>query len=64
MAAAGATPEGWQNATEQRRPRHRSLKYRLRIRNIPTSWVGQWKAITGVAQRATGVKLLDIDARS
>eukprot|EP00974_Lingulodinium_polyedra_P071983 6966709-Lingulodinium_polyedra.AAC.1 len=64
MAAVGGAPEGWQQATEQRRARHPSLKYRLRIRNVPTPWVGQWKAIADVIEHATGIKLLDIDARS
>eukprot|EP00974_Lingulodinium_polyedra_P115228 11154427-Lingulodinium_polyedra.AAC.1 len=35
----GGAPEGWQNAAEQRRARHQSLKDRLRIRNIPASSV-------------------------
>eukprot|EP00974_Lingulodinium_polyedra_P130482 11213983-Lingulodinium_polyedra.AAC.1 len=62
MATDSTASGGWQQAATQRRPRHASLKYRLRIRNRPTSWAGQWKAFMDFIQHATGVELLDCDA--
>eukprot|EP00974_Lingulodinium_polyedra_P013616 1319062-Lingulodinium_polyedra.AAC.1 len=54
-----AVTEGW--AGETRRQRHNSLRFRLRVKNVPLQWVGQRRTLTDYITNATGVAVTSVD---